>query len=258
MENYPLVLKADPARQQAAEKAWQGFLKQYDLPEVEPDFEPILYTPKELPKNLQSLIDLSPQNSSLDETQAKEVLRNFISDARTVICGDFYDTQIELDDITFENLVTAGKTYIVRYKQSSYPFPVVSGSKTGENYGTLTFILRDDGGLFDLRSQLIPLLDLPTQGSTDLEALINKLIGREFYYSEIAGDESVYKVSGREEIEEIKNDNLVIYLKLEDDSLRFHLAYKIGVGEDPELWSWTVYCDAITGEELSETQNFNT
>ncbi|WP_267868652.1 hypothetical protein [Nostoc sp. CHAB 5836] len=36
MKNYPPILEANPLRQQAAEKAWQLFLKEYNLPEVEP------------------------------------------------------------------------------------------------------------------------------------------------------------------------------------------------------------------------------
>lgn len=255
MENYPPLLKADPKRQQLAQKAWQLFLKQYDLPQVEPDFEPILYTLKELPKELSSqIVVLKSEDSTPTEAKIKEVLRNFIINVRAILLGDYYDNLLKIEDIVIESFDGGGGSlYRAFYKQTSYPFPIEN------NYGRLSFILGKDGKLITMRSNIIPLVDLPTQGSIEPEVLIDKLIGREFFYEDFSGNKQVYKITSREEIEDIKDENLVVYPKLGDDKLIFHLAYKIGVGKMfGSFGDWTVYLDAITGEELGITQNFNT
>lgn len=255
MENYPPILTTDPKRQQIAQKAWQFFLKQYDLPQVESDFEPILYTLKELPKELSSqIVVLKSEDSTLTEAKMKEVLRNFIINVRAILCGDYYDNLLDLKDIVLESFGGGvGSLYRAFYKQTSYLFPIEN------NYGRLSFILGKDGKLITMRSNLIPLVDLPTQASIEPEILIDKLIGRVFLYEDFSGNQQVYKVKGREEIEDIKDGNLVVYPKLGNDKLIFHLAYKIGVGKMfGSFRDWIVYLDAITGEEIGITQNFNT
>ena len=255
MKNYPPILEANPIRQKAAEKAWQLFLKEYNLPEVEPDFEPILYTLRELPKDLDIHIVLNSADSILDEIKAKEILQNFVVDARAILCGDYYDRLLNIEDIVLDSFRggVGGSFYRAIYKQTSYSFPIFN------NYGRLDLILGKDGKLIAMRSNLIPLVDLPTQGSIEPEILIDKLIGRNFFYSDFSGNPRVYKVTSREEIEDINDGNLVVYPKLGDEKLIFHLAYKIGVGKMfGSFRDWTVYLDAITGEELGITQNFNT
>jgi hypothetical protein len=250
MKNYPPILEANPIRQQASEKAWQLFLKEYNLPEVEPDFEPILYTPRELPKDLADRIVLNSTDGILDGTKAKEILQNFTVNLRAVLYGDFYDNLLNIEDIILDSFDggVCGSFYRAFYKQASYPFSI------SNNYGRLSFILGKDGKLLAMRSNLIPLVDLPAQGSIEPEILIEQLIGREFSYSGFSGDEQIYKVTRCADIEDIEDKNLVVYPKLDNDKLIFHLAYMVGVGNG----KWTVYFDGITGEEIDITQNFST
>jgi hypothetical protein len=59
-----------------------------------------------------------------------------------------------------------------------------------------------------------------------------------------------YKVRDRSEVS-IKD--LVVYPKPEGNRIRIHLAYPVEVGSG---MTWTVYVDAITGQEIDVKQNF--
>jgi hypothetical protein len=76
------------------------------------------------------------------------------------------------------------------------------------------------------------------------------MVGRIFSYTNIAGQPMSYKVRDRSEVS-IKD--LVVYPKQEGNRIRVHLAYPVEVGSG---MTWTVYVDAITGQEIEVKQNF--
>ena len=81
---------------------------------------------------------------------------------------------------------------------------------------------------------------------------MDKQVGREIIYSNIAGQPLTYKVANRAEVS-VKN--LVVYPKHEGNKIRIHLAFPVEVGSGT---TWTVYVDAITGQEIEIKQNFAT
>jgi hypothetical protein len=82
--------------------------------------------------------------------------------------------------------------------------------------------------------------------------LVERMIGREFTYSNFAGQPMRYKAT---QASEIKVGDLVVFPKLVESKLTVHLAYPVEVGSGT---TWTVYIDAIDGRELEVKQNFAT
>jgi hypothetical protein len=126
----------------------------------------------------------------------------------------------------------------------NYPFPIENG------YGELRLILSKSGALLQLNSRLLPATEFPTRPKIEAATLTTKFIGREFSYSNIAGQPLSYKVAGAAEVQ-VKD--LVVYPRAAEQKIRLHLAYSIEVGRGT---TWTIYVDAITGEELETKQNF--
>jgi len=81
----------------------------------------------------------------------------------------------------------------------------------------------------------------------------NKLIGRTFTYGGIGGQPIT---TAPLESKDLNNAaHKVVFVKKSSQGLEFRLAWKILVGEG---LSWTVYIDAVTGEELKIVQMFQT
>jgi hypothetical protein len=59
-----------------------------------------------------------------------------------------------------------------------------------------------------------------------------------------------YKIASRSEVS-VKD--LVVYPKQEGNRITIHLAYPVEAGQGT---TWTVYVDAITGQEIDVKQNF--
>jgi hypothetical protein len=76
------------------------------------------------------------------------------------------------------------------------------------------------------------------------------MIGREFSYTTIAGQSVTYKIASRSEVSVM---DLVVYPKQEGNRITVHLAYPVEAGQGT---TWTVYVDAITGQEIDVKQNF--
>ena len=246
--NYPPVIEASPARAQAAEDAWNQFLSEYRLAFVSPDLEPILYTPRSLPPALAMQINLKPSDKKadepMDEAQAKEYLRRFIENHRAVLAGDQRSNALSLKDLSLITFGNEGNLYRAVYRQMNYPFPLENG------YGELRIVLSKTGALLQLSSRLIPAVEFPSRPKLEAATLPNKFIGREFSYSNIAGQPLSYKVA---QASEINVKDLVVYPKISEQKMALHLAYAIEIGRGT---TWTVYVDAITGEELETKQNF--
>ncbi|HWQ36135.1 MAG TPA: hypothetical protein VNQ79_25080 [Blastocatellia bacterium] len=245
---YPPVIEASQARQQAVEDAWHALLAEFKLPETRLELEPVLYTPRALPASLAGQISLNPQRGKFGAEEAKEALRRFIERAHAVLSGDQRARALTLRDLSLISFSDEGEMYRARYRQMNYPFPLVNG------YGEMSFVLSKSGALLQMNSRIIsPLLlstELPARAKVEPQKLIDPLIGREFTYSNIAGQPMTYKVTQRNEV---SVSELVIYPKLENDRLTLYLAWQIVVGRGT---NWTVFVDAITGREIEVRQNF--
>ncbi len=246
--NYPPVIEASPARAQAAEDAWNQFLSEYRLAFTSPELEPILYTPRTLPAAVAMQINIKPSDKKtdevIDEAQAKEYLRRFIDNHRAVLSGDQRSNALSLKDLSLITFGNEGNLYRAVYQQMNYPFPLENG------YGELRIVLSKTGALVQLNSRLIPALEFPSRPRIEAATLPNKFIGRTFTYSNIAGQPLTYKVA---QASEIMVKDLVVYPKVNGQKMALHLAYPIEIGRGT---TWTIYVDAMTGEELETKQNF--
>lgn len=97
-----------------------------------------------------------------------------------------------------------------------------------------------------------PKITVPLQPKVSNDLAKNKLNGRTFTYSDFTGNPIYYHV----EQKDLSNvAHKVVFVKKLSQGLEFRLAWKISVGQG---LSWTVYVDAITGEELKVVQMFQT
>lgn len=247
-DNYPPVIEASPARAQAAEDTWNQFLSEYKLSFAAPDLEPILYTPRSLPAGLANQISLQPLDQkaspALDEAQAKEYLRRFIDKYHAVLAGDQRASALSLKDISLITFANEGNLYRAVYRQMNYPYPI------GNGYGELRIVLSKAGALLQLSSRLIPAVEFPVRPKLEPATITNKLIGREFTYSNFAGQPLTYKVA---QASEINLKELIVFPKVAEQKIKLHLVYPVEVGRGT---TWTVYVDAVTGEEVEVKQNF--
>lgn len=243
-QNYPPFIEDSPARRDAAQEAWQAFLAEFRLPDTKIELEPILNTPRALPLELAGRIYLNARGVAFDELEAKSVLRGFLGRAGGVLGGEGKDNPLNLNNLSLVNFSKEGNLYRVVYRQAGYTFPIENG------YGELRLMLGKDGILLQWSSRLIPNVELPTTPVVTAKDLREKLVGKEFSYTTIAGQPQQYKVT---DPTEITVRRLVVYPKLEGKRLTIHLAYPVEVGRS---LTWTVYVDAINGQELGVRQNF--
>ena len=247
-DNYPLVLEASPARQQAAEDAWNSLLSENRLAFTQPEFEPILYTPRALPAALANQINIKPQEKKadeiLDEAQAKEYLRRFIERYHAVLSGDQRVSSLSLKDISLINFSSDSSMFRATYQQMNYPFPLANG------FGELRITISKTGAILQLSSTIIPAAEFPARPKIDVAESKKRFVGREFTYSNFAGQPLTYKVAQEAEI---SLKDLVIYPRVTDQKMTLHLVYPFEIGRGT---TWTVFVDAVTGEEIETKQNF--
>ncbi|MEP7338773.1 MAG: hypothetical protein ABI977_13640, partial [Acidobacteriota bacterium] len=244
--SYPPVIEDSPARKQAVQEAWKRFLAERQLPEANPDLNPITNTPHALPMELAGRIMLNLKNGKASETEIKEALRQFIDLSREVLGGEDKTAALGLKDLSLVSFINDGNFYRATFRQVNYPFPIAGG------YGELHFAVGKNGGLLQLSSTLLPNVSLPARAEVKLESLNEKVLGRELTYTTIAGRPQSYRVT---KPEEIKVGDLIVYPKVTGSRMEIHLAYPVTVGEGT---TWTVYIDAINGTELGVKQNFAT
>ncbi|MFN0086902.1 MAG: hypothetical protein ACKVX9_16040 [Blastocatellia bacterium] len=242
--SYPPMVEETAEREQAAREAWRQFCAEFRVPEVKPDLEPVLYTPRTLPMEIAGRIYLNARSVAFDEMEAASALRRFIERARGVLTGEGADATLGVKDLSLAAFTKDGNFYRATYRQASYPHPIVEG------YGELRLVVGKDGTLLQIGSRLIPTFDLPTKAEIEPRSAAAALVGREFKYSSIAGQPLSYKVSDRSEI---SIGDLVVYPRIEGKRMTIHLAYPIQAGKGT---AWTVFIDAITGSELGVKQNF--
>ncbi|MGH9852920.1 MAG: hypothetical protein ACREBD_24045 [Blastocatellia bacterium] len=243
-QNYPPVIEDSPERQQAAQEAWKNFLAEFRLPDAPPDLEPVLNTPRTLPMELAGQIVLHTKAGAFGEMEAKEALRRFIERARGLLVGGAKNNQLNLKDLSLVSFSNDGNFYRAVYQQMNYQRPIVNG------YGDLRLVVGKNGMLLQLNSRIIPVFDLPAPAEINPQSIADKMMGREFKYANIAGQTLSYKVTQRSEVS-VKD--LVVYPKEEGRKITIHLAYAVEVGTGT---TWTVYVDAINGQEIAVKQNF--
>ena len=248
LQNYPPVIEDTPQRRQAAFEAWKKLIAEYQLPESRPELEPVLNTPRALPTEVAGRITIQTKAGVFGELEAKEALRRFIDRASGALFPNHTNgsahTSVSLKDLSLDSFTDDGNFYRAVYRQANYPFPVSGG------YGELRLAVGKNGTLLQLNSRIIPALDLPARAEIAPQSLVDKMVGREFGYTNIAGQPMSYKVAGRSEVS-VKD--LVVYPKQEGNRLTIHLAYPLEAGQGT---TWTVYVDAITGQEIDVKQNF--
>ncbi len=241
--SYPPFVEDTAERQQFSQEAWKKFLAEWRLPELKPDLMPVLNTPRALPMELAGRININTKpasSGSFGEMEAKEALRRFIERSSSVLSGE----PVGLSDLSLMSFANEGNFYRAVFWQANYPFQIAEG------YGELRFAIGKNGELLQWSSSLLPATKLPTRAEIKSQAIYDKLLGRQFSYSTIAGQPQSYKTTKREEI---KIGELMVYPKLTGNRLEIHLAFPVTVGNG---MTWTVYVDAINGDELGVKQNF--
>jgi hypothetical protein len=248
LQNYPPMIEDTPQRRQAALEAWKKLIAEFQLPEANPDLEPVLNTPRALPLAMTGRIALQTKAGAFGELEAKEALRRFIERASGVLfpnqANDPSQSPIGMKDLSLVSFMNDGAFYRAVYRQANYPFPISGG------YGELGLTVGKNGTLLQWNSRIIPALDLPTRAEIAPQSLVDKMVGREFGYTSIAGQPMRYTVANRSEVS-VKD--LVVYPKQEGNRITIHLAYPVEAGQG---MTWTVYVDAITGQEIDVKQNF--
>jgi hypothetical protein len=244
---YPQVLRDTPERRAAALEAWRAFLKDHSLPDVEPDLEPILNTPRSLPQALvnQIAIGANANNANLNAADTKAALRRFIEKSRQVLGGP--QTKLfEVNDLSLTSFSEDGGFYRAVYRQMSFPFPLAN------NFGELRLACSKNGRLMQMSSRLVPDLEFRERLTLEIEGLPEKQVGREFIYRSVAGRPMTYRVAS---VKEIGIRDPVIFPVVRPQRLVFYIAYPVVVGKG---MTWTVYVDAVRGRELGVQQNFET
>lgn len=237
---YPPVIEDTPERQLALLEAWKRFLTEWRLPEVKPDLMPVLNTPRALPAELAGRININTKPGVFGEIEAKEALRRFIDRSGAVLGGE----SVSLRNLSLASFTNEGNFFRALFWQTNFPFQLAEG------YGELRFTIGKNGELLQMSSTLLPAVSLPMRAEITSKSIYDKLIGREFAYTTIAGQPQSYKLAKQEEI---KIGEMVIYPKVEGKRLEIHLALPVVVGRG---MTWTVYVDAINGDELGVKQNF--
>jgi hypothetical protein len=120
------------------------------------------------------------------------------------------------------------------------------------NYGEITAVISSDGRLLQLDDRFIPAIDLPQRPQIAREDAQKRVVGRTFIYTDIAGREQRTQIANAGDV---TAKQLVVLPIQKGDNLEVHLAWEVTAGRS---LSWTVYVDAITGDELRAVQNFQT
>jgi hypothetical protein len=239
LKNYPAIIKASSQRQTQAEREWRRLLETYAAPSAQPDFHPVIFTPRSL-SAVQGGIKIITATVPTDaqEVTIREAGRRFIDRWRELLGLDPANLSLIGD-------THSGDSHRLNYKQSDYPFPIAG------DFGELNLMISSDGRLLQLDDRFIPVVELPLKATIDRQAAAQRLAGHTFTYSNIAGQPQSVKIDASE----ITVKQLVIYPVEKSDTIEVHLAWEIVAGKS---LIWNVYLDAIEGTELKAVQKFNT
>jgi hypothetical protein len=239
-QNYPIFIKDSPDRRARAEREWRRMLDAYGVPQTPPDLYPITYTPRSLlgVSGAIKLMAYTPEPGS-ENIALRTAVRAFIDRWRDLIGADPATVSLISAD-------ESGPTRRLIYQQANYAFPIAPG------FGEMTVIINSDGNLAQLDDRFIPVVELPQQPAIERGEAARRVVGRTFTYSDIAGRPQQERIGTAEEV----SVNRIVTLPIEKaDAIEVHLAWEVVAGKS---LTWTVYIDAMTGEELKVNQNFNT
>lgn len=244
IEGYPVVIEATPARRQSSLITWRLFLAAHGTRQVDPDFHPVLMTPQSIPLGLLGKVKVTSTAEDLTEEAARDALRTFIKLEMPLLIGGERTLVPALKDLSLVKFETTGDGYAATYHQLSFGYPIVGG------YGILEIRIKKNGEVIKLSSTLFPKLPFPARPQADVARFSDVLKDREFTYTSIAGRPLKYRVGASDPIN-IKE--LVVYPKEEENRVLLYLAYPVEVGQGT---SFTVFFDAVTGDELDARPNF--
>jgi hypothetical protein len=239
-QNYPAIVKDSPDLRAKAEREWRRMLDSYGIPQTPPDLYPITNTPRSLlgVSGGIALLSAKPE-PGMEPFARRGAMKSFIDRWRELM-------GIDPTALSLISAVVSGDTERLTYRQANYAYPVAG------NFGEMVAVITLDGKLMQLDDRLVPVVDLPTKPSTDRDIAAKKILGRTFSYTDIAGREQRIPIGAPNEVS-VKR--LVILPIEKGDSIEVRLAWEIVAGRSI---SWTVYIDAINGEEIKVVQNFQT
>lgn len=237
--NYPAVIRDSEERRAKAEREWRRMLDVYGAEQTPPDLYPIIYTPRTIVgvTNGIKITSVTPEPGN-EQLALRDAMRLFIDRWRDLIGAD--PTTVSLVSASEES-----QAQRLVYRQASYPFPVAG------NYGQMVAIVSGDGRLLQMDDRFIPVVELPLQPSIAREEAAKRVAGRTFTYSDIAGRPQQVTVAAGD----VSVRQLVVFPIEKGDAIEVRLAWEILAGGS---LSWTVYIDAIGGEQLQVVQNFQT
>jgi hypothetical protein len=239
-QNYPAMIKDSADLRAKAERDWRRMLDSYGVPQTPPDLYPIIDTPRSLlgVSGGITLLGATPEPGT--ETFAlRQAMKRFIDRWRDLLGADPSTISLVTAD-------ESGDTRRLTFRQGNYPYPVAG------NFGELVAVVSHDGKLIQLDDRFIPVVELPLKPSTDRDVAAKKVVGKVFTYTDIAGREQRLQIGAPSEVT-VKR--LVILPIQKGDAVEVHLAWEVVAGN---AMKWTVYLDAMTGDELKIAQNFQT
>jgi hypothetical protein len=239
-QNYPVMIKDSADQRAKAEREWRRMLDSYGVAQTPPDLYPITNTPRSLLGVSGAIQLLAAKPEPGTESFALRVaMKLFIDRWRDLLAADPATISLVSDD-------ESGDTSRLRYRQGNYAYPVAG------NFGEMIAVVSRDGKLMQLDDRFIPVVDLPLKPKTERDVAAKKVVGKVFSYTDVAGREQRLEISAASEVT-VKR--LVILPIQKGDAVEVHLAWEIVAGKS---MSWTMYLDAITGDELKVAQNFQT
>ncbi len=237
---YPAVIKDSADRRAKAEREWRRMLDAYGVPQTPPDLYPISNTPRSLLGVSGGIMLLGYKPEPGTESFARrEAMKAFIDRWRELL-------GIDPTTISLISADSTGDSERLTYRQANYSYPVAG------NFGEMVAVVNRDGRLMQLDDRFIPVVDLPSKPSVQRDLAAKKVVGRTFSYTDIAGREQRTQIGAPTEVS-VKR--LVILPIEKGDAVEVRLAWEVVAGRS---LSWTVYTDAITGEDLRVVQNFQT
>ncbi|HVG20736.1 MAG TPA: hypothetical protein VNI02_16930 [Blastocatellia bacterium] len=239
-KNYPAVIADSSERRTKAEREWRQMLDAYNVQQTPPDLYPIIYTPRSLLGVTGGIKIMAAKPEPGNETIAlREAVKGFIDRWRDLLGADLASVSLVGGD-------QSSQIYRLTYRQSNYSFPIAG------NYGEMVAVISADGRLMQLDSRFIPVIELPARPQVEREAAAKRVVGRTFTYSDITGREQRTQVTNPGEV--IVKQAVILPVE-KGDAIEVHLAWEIVAGSS---LTWTVYVDAINGDELKVVQNFQT
>jgi len=236
-KGYPPFIADSPDRRDKAERDWRRLLDVYNLSPTPPDLYPVTYTPRSL-LGVSGGIKLAtlPVPSESPNLALREAAKAFIERWRDLIGVD--PAGISL----FAANASGDATQFI-YKQGDYPFPL------RDDYGEMSITISSDGRLTQLDDRFIPVVEIPARPAIDKGSAIKRVIGKLFTLTDRNGRQQEISVSGAGDI---SSAQLVILAVQKGNGLEVHLAWQLN---PTRAQAWSIYVDAVNGQELKLAEN---